>query len=297
VEKPLTPGKLQPLIRLHEPAQPKPDEPRVAGPSFTLQEIVAGLKNDEFEPFYQPKVDLAAGHIKGAEALARWRHPRHGIVAPDAFIKTLEDNDRIDDLTLVMLRKAAAFCSTWCEKVDVTVSVNLSLKSLVDVKFADRLTDIVRSQNVEPRHMVLEITESAASTDVGKALENLARLRMKGFGLSIDDYGTGYSSMQQLTRIAFTEIKIDRSFVTNAAKQESARVILESSLDMARKLNITAVAEGVETQADWKLLRRLGCSVAQGYFIGWPMESGAYLDWVRSWNQPHGGKRSILQSR
>ena len=108
---------------------------------------------------------------------------------------------------------------------------------------------------------------------------------MNGFGLSIDDYGTGYSSMQQLTRIAFTELKIDQSFVANAVQQESARVILESSLDMAKKLNITAVAEGVETQADWNLLRELGCGLAQGYFIARPMEAGTYLDWVRGWNQ------------
>jgi EAL domain-containing protein (putative c-di-GMP-specific phosphodiesterase class I) len=153
------------------------------------------------------------------------------------------------------------------------------------VKIADRVTELVRSQNLEPRHMVLEVTESAATTDVGKALENLARLRMKGFGLSIDDYGTGYSSMQQLTRIAFTEIKIDQSFVTNAAKQESAKVILKSSLDMAKNLKITAVAEGIETQEDWNLLRQLGCDLGQGYLIARPMESVAYLDWVRGWKQ------------
>jgi EAL domain-containing protein (putative c-di-GMP-specific phosphodiesterase class I) len=183
-----------------------------------------------------------------------------------------------------MLRKAAAFCSTWRSAgLEATVSVNLSLKSLTDIQLADRVTELVGSQNLEPRHMVLELTESAATTDVGKALENLARLRMKGFGLSIDDYGTGYSSMRQLTRIAFTELKIDQSFVTNAAKQESAKVILESSLDMAKKLNIQAVAEGVETQADWNLLRQLGCGLAQGYFIAKPMEGEVFLNWVRGW--------------
>lgn len=286
VEKPLTPAKLEMLIGLHKPAQAKPDRPRVAGPSFTLEEIAAGLKNDEFEPFFQPKVELATGKVKGAEALARWRHPQHGIVAPYAFIKPLEDNGLIDDLTWVMLRKAAGFCRTWrATGLDATVSVNLSLKSLSDVKIADRVTELVRSQNLEPRHMVLEVTESAATTDVGKALENLARLRMKGFGLSIDDYGTGYSSMQQLTRIAFTEIKIDQSFVTNAAKQESAKVILKSSLDMAKNLKIMAVAEGIETQEDWNLLRQLGCDLGQGYLIARPMESVAYLDWVRGWKQ------------
>ena len=286
VEKPLTPGKLVPLIELHKPVQTKPDRPKAAGPSFTLQEITAGLKNDEFEPFFQPKIELATRQVKGAEALARWRHRQKGIVAPYAFIKPLEDNDLIDELTWLMLKKASAFCSTWRSAgLVATVSVNLSLKSLSDIHLADHVTELVRSENLEPSQMVLEVTESAATTDVGPALENLARLRMKGFGLSIDDYGTGYSSMQQLTRIAFTELKIDQSFVANAAKQESARVILGSSLDMAKKLNITAVAEGVETQQDWDLLRQLGCGLAQGYFMARPMEAGAFLDWVQGWKQ------------
>jgi len=284
VEKPITPAKLEALITLHKPAQVQWGRSKTAGPTFTLEEIAAGLKNNEFEPFFQPKVELATGRVKGAEALARWRHPQHGIIAPYAFIEPLEDNDLIDELAWVMLRKAAAFCSTWRSAgLEATVSVNLSLKSLTDTRLADRVTELVLSENLEPRHMVLELTESAATTDVGKALENLARLRIKGFGLSIDDYGTGYSSMQQLTRIAFTELKIDQSFVTNATKQESAKVILESSLDMARKLNITAVAEGVETQADWNLLRQLGCGLAQGFFIARPMEAGAYPNWVRGW--------------
>ncbi len=286
VEKPITPAKLAPLIKLHKPAQVARAGSKTAGPTFTLEEIAAGLKNDEFEPFFQPKVELATGRVKGAEALARWRHPQQGIVPPSAFIQTLEDNGLIDDLAWVMLRKAAAFCSTWRSAgLEATVSVNLSLKSLTDIRLAERVTELVLNENLEPRHMVLELTESAATTDLGKALENLARLRIKGFGLSIDDYGTGYSSMQQLTRIAFTELKIDQSFVTDAARQESAKVILESSLDMAKKLNITAVAEGVETQADWNLLRQLGCGLAQGYFIARPMEAEAYLNWVRGWKQ------------
>jgi EAL domain-containing protein (putative c-di-GMP-specific phosphodiesterase class I) len=131
--------------------------------------------------------------------------------------------------------------------------------------------------------MVLEITESAAMTNVGQVLENLTRLRMKGFGLSIDDYGTGYSSMQQLMRVPFTELKIDQSFVSHASRQESSRLILESSLDMARKLNITSVAEGAETQEDWNLLRECSCDLAQGFFIAEPMEAGVFPDWVREW--------------
>src|SRR5882762_1404360 len=114
VEKPITPAKLEALITLHKPAQAQRGRPQTTGPTFTLEEIAAGLlKNDEFEPFFQPKVELATGRVKGAEALARWRHPQHGIIAPYAFIEPLEDNDLIDELAWVMLRKAAAFCSTW----------------------------------------------------------------------------------------------------------------------------------------------------------------------------------------
>ncbi|MGI8894474.1 MAG: EAL domain-containing response regulator [Casimicrobiaceae bacterium] len=282
VEKPATPSKLKTLIDRYNPVWGKDKPKAVAAATFLLEEIAEGLKNNEFEPFYQPKVELATGRVKGAEALARWRHPHQGIVAPYAFIKPLEDNGLIDELTWITLSKAAKFCAMWrASGADTTVSVNLSFKSLIDVNLADRVTELVCSQNIEPRHMVLEVTESAATTDVGKALENLARLRMKGFGLSIDDYGTGYSSMQQLTRIAFTELKIDQSFVMNAAKHQSSRIVLESSLDMAKKLKITAVAEGVETQVDWDLLRGFGCDLAQGYFIAKPMDAEAFLDWAR----------------
>ena len=139
------------------------------------------------------------------------------------------------------------------------------------------------AQQIDPQHVILEVTESAAASHVGSALENLSRLRMKGFGLSIDDFGTGYSSMQQLSRIAFSELKIDQTFVRNASRQESSKVILESSLDMARRLSIVAVAEGVETQPEWELLRDLHCDLAQGYFVARPMDAGAFYGWVKNW--------------
>ena len=136
------------------------------------------------------------------------------------------------------------------------------------------------------RHVARSATDRVLGDEAGNAvLENLARLRLKGFGLSIDDYGTGYSSMQQLTRIAFTELKIDQSFVMNATKQESSRVILESSIDMAKKLKLVSVAEGIETQTDWNLLHQLGCNLAQGYFIAEPMETSVFLSWARNWKQ------------
>ncbi len=280
IEKPITSTKLKTLIELHKPIQPKAARAQAAVP-FTLEEIAEALKKDEFEPFFQPKVDLATGRVTGAEALARWRHPHKGIVAPYAFIGLMEENGLIYTLSQAMLRKSAAFCRDWraASGLEVTVAVNLSIKSLDNVKLAEQVTELVRNESTEPQHMVIEVTESATTTETGKVLENLSRLRMKGFGLSIDDYGTGYSSMQQLTRIAFTELKIDQSFVANAAIQDSARIILESSLAMARKLKIRSVAEGVETQENWDLLRSLGCDIAQGYFIARPMEASALLTW------------------
>ena len=284
IQKPITPQKLDALIKLHNPIKGSQIPPRAVSLSCGIAEILAGLKNDEFEPFFQPKVELATGRIKGAEALARWRHPQRGIIVPSAFIGPLEANNMIDALTSIMLRKSAIFCSEWraASGLDVTVSVNLSTQSLTDVHLAEWVTRLVRDGNLDPQHMILEVTESATTTDVGHALENLSRLRMKGFGLSIDDYGTGYSSMQRLSRIAFTEIKIDQSFVGSAGKQRAARVILESSLDMARKLNITSVAEGVETQQDWELVHQLGCELAQGYFISKPIDASEFLTWTRN---------------
>jgi EAL domain-containing protein (putative c-di-GMP-specific phosphodiesterase class I)/CheY-like chemotaxis protein len=282
IEKPITPAKLADVLKRHAAnmASRKRTGPGVH--MFSLDEIEAGLGNDEFEPYFQPKVDLQTGALRGAEALARWRHPMDGIVPPLAFIERLEASELIDELTWIILRKSAAFCQNLRDAsgLDLSVSVNLSVKSLADVHLADRVTEVVRRQGLDPRHMILEVTESATTTEVGHVLENLSRLRMKGFGLSIDDYGTGYSSMQQLTRIAFTELKVDQSFVANAPRHAAARVVLESSLDMARKLNIASVAEGIESQDDWDLLRGLGCEVGQGYFIARPMEAGAFKRWT-----------------
>src|ERR1700722_13530637 len=282
IQKPITPEKLAALIKLHLPAQANPNLTQTDALSFTIEEMAQGIRNDEFEPFFQPKVELASGRIKGAEALARWRHPQKGIVAPYAFIGPLEDHNEIDNLTWLILSKSVDFCCEWRTKsgLDVSVSVNVSAKSLADVSFADYVTELVRRKRLDCRNIILEVTESAATTDVGHSLENLSRLRMKGFGLSIDDYGTGYSSLRQLSRIAFTEIKLDQSFIKDAATQQVARIILESSIDMAKKLGIVTVAEGIETEQDWDLLRELGCDLAQGYLIAKPLESSEFLTWA-----------------
>jgi EAL domain-containing protein (putative c-di-GMP-specific phosphodiesterase class I) len=278
IEKPVTLERLENLIAMHEPSKPQPARASADIPSFSLDQILHGVREKQFEPFFQPKVGVTTGKVLGAESLARWRHPEHGLVDPYAFIAPLEQSGKIDELTLLMLEKAALACCAWRERgIELTVSVNLSLVSLTDTTLADRVTETVRSAGLDPRYMILEITETAAMTEVAPALEGLARLRMRGFGLSVDDYGTGFSSLRQLTRVPFTEIKIDQSFVTGCAANPSSLAIVESSVEMARRLNINSVAEGVETQADWDVLKAAGCDVAQGYFIARPMQESSFL--------------------
>ena len=284
IEKPPTPQRFADLISKHWQVRAKPEEAKQGSASFTLQQVLKGLEAEQFEPYYQPKIELKTRRVTGAEALARWRHPYGGIVMPYAFISLLEEAGQIAELTWLMLAKSARDCRNWRDAgLDLNVSVNISVKLLEDPAIADAITWQVTHQGLEPKHVILEITESAAMSSVGHVLENLVRLRMKGFGLSIDDYGTGYSSLQQLTRIPFTELKVDHSFVMHAAHQESSRMILESSLEMARKLGITSVAEGAETAEDWNLLRECGCDLAQGFFVAKPMKSAEFPGWVQTW--------------
>jgi EAL domain-containing protein (putative c-di-GMP-specific phosphodiesterase class I) len=279
LEKPPSPKKLAALVERFEPPRPEAPAPPVL--SFTAEQIAEGVRRGQFEAFFQPKVEVATRAVRGAEANARWRHPEKGLVAPSAFIRALESTGLIDELTAAIVTLAARNCSIWRNAgLDIPVSVNLSLTSLEEMSLAERMVNLVVGQGLDVRHMIFEVTESAAATDVGKVLENLTRLRMKGFGLSIDDYGTGYSSMERLSRGPFTELKIDQGFVRDAVSQPSRRAMLESSLEVARKLRIPAVAEGVENQAQWDLLRSLDCPMAQGYFIARPMEAGEFLQWT-----------------
>lgn len=279
IEKPVTRAGLEELIARHQATKPNPAHRSAGNPGFSLEQILRGVQHKQFEPFFQPKVELKSGRIAGAEALARWRHPEHGVVSPHAFIALLEQSGKIDELTFLMLEKAADACRDWLERgLELTVSVNLSLVSLTDTTLADRVTQAVRSIGLDPRHMILEITETAAMTEVAPALENLARLRMRGFGLSVDDYGTGFSSLRQLTRVPFTELKIDQGFVAGCATNDALRTIVESSVQMAHRLGIKSVAEGVETQADWDALKAAVCELAQGYFIAKPMDGKLFIE-------------------
>ena len=281
IPKPMSRAGLQSLLEKHKHPVPLSQTQKTMRdtPTIGIEEIFRGLMDAQFEPFYQPKVHIASGKIVGAEALARWRHPERGIITPHTFISQLEDSGHIDKLMFDMLEKAAAACCRWHEAgVQCQVSVNLSLASLSDTALAGRITKVVQDTGLALNDMTLEVTETVAMTNIAPALENLTRLRMRGFGLSIDDYGTGFSNIQQLTRIPFTELKIDQSFVRGCSTNAQLRPIVEASVDMARRLNIKSVAEGAETQEDWDALKAIGCDVVQGYYISKPMDEKAFLE-------------------
>jgi EAL domain-containing protein (putative c-di-GMP-specific phosphodiesterase class I) len=282
MEEPVSARKLQAILELHPgPAPAAPDDAAAMRSPFAPDELAGALRNGQFEIRFQPKVRMTTGAVCGAEALVRWRHPRYGLILPRDFLPAIEAWGLMDALTWQVLRSAAESCRAWRDSgLDVNVSVNLSALSLDDAFFADRIADVVVETGLEARHLFLELTESAAARNLGRKLENLSRLRMMGFGLSIDDYGTGYSSMYRLSRIPFTELKIDREFVRDAPMRASSRALLESSLQLAAKLGISAVAEGVETEREWKLLQSLDCPVAQGFYIARPMSAIEFLRWA-----------------
>lgn len=285
VEKPVTLARLEGMILRHETAPLAAKRAATPPPGFAIEEILQGVRHKQFEPFFQPKMDFATRRISGAEALARWIHPQHGVIAPDGFIPRLEQAGKIDELTFLMLEKAAEARRLLHDKGHaLTMSVNLSLVSLADTELAARIREVMLNAGVDPPHIILEITESAAMTTVAPALETLARLRMHGFGLSIDDYGTGYSSMQQITRIAFSELKIDQSFVKDFTDNQALRIVVESSIAMAHKLKIKSTAEGVETQQDWDTLKEMGCDTAQGYLIARPMNLDLFVEFCAGYS-------------
>ncbi|WP_372777918.1 EAL domain-containing protein [Litorivivens sp.] len=288
LNKPVTMAHLTQLLEAVVETQPGSGvmHAESARHSYTLEEIIEAVSRREIVPFFQPKLDIATGRILCAEALARWQHPSHGLVAPAAFIPQLEAAGELDALTFSLIDQAARACHSWHQiGLKFGVSVNLSLTSLDDVGLADRIDNLVRSTGLDPAHMTLEVTETAAMTEMAAALENLARLRIRGFGLSIDDFGTGFSSMQQLGRIAFTELKIDRCFVSAMLRKREAQAIVSSSIEMGRRLGMVTVGEGVETAEELAALRKAGCDVAQGYFIARPLSGEAFIKYCQEQGQ------------
>ncbi|WP_422377876.1 EAL domain-containing response regulator [Roseibium sp.] len=250
---------------------------------LTLEAVQEGLHNGRIDVFFQPKVSVPDRRLVGVEALVRWRSEDGRLIPPIAFLPVVEENGLIDELTAQVFQIAVGAAADWVQSgLNIKVAVNFSVDSLTRFDLVDFLVGTARDKGIDPDKLILEVTESRIMEEVTTPLEILTRLRIKGAGLAIDDFGTGASSMQQLKRIPFTELKIDRAFVAGAPTDDEARAMLESSIALAKKLDLTIVAEGVETQEEWDLIERLGVEIVQGYFIAKPMPADDLLAWARA---------------
>lgn len=246
-------------------------------------DLSRGIESDELFFQYQPKVHLIQQRLSGFEALVRWRHPDHGLLFPDAFIGLAESTGLIAEMTSKLVRIGFEQLLRWEQKgLETSLSINLSPTMLIDPSLPNELASAADQASIDPSRIVMEITETGKPLDEAVYLEIVTRLHLKGFRISIDDFGTGESSLLKLEALPFSELKVDRAFVDGATEDEIKRAILEASIGLAAALEMDCVAEGVETVEDWRLLQELGCPYAQGYFVSRPISEDAAIDWAES---------------
>ena len=282
LQKPLTLASLAALLqnKLEATVAKKGPTQRQSVDPDTLR---AALARGEISVHYHPQVEIDTGLIRGVEALARWQDPQQGWIAPDVFIPVAEQHGLIRELTLHVMDAAMRQTALWNRHgLDLSIAINLSPILLERGELVQEISDLQQQHGLRAEQIVLEVTESSLLRDLAIALGVLTRLRLRGFRLSLDDYGTGFSSMQQLARIPFTELKIDRTFVHGAHERDSLQVILRSALEMASQLGIETVAEGVECLQDWRLLRQYGCKLAQGWLLAKAMPGAELEGWLPS---------------
>jgi EAL domain-containing protein (putative c-di-GMP-specific phosphodiesterase class I) len=279
--KPATAAKLTPLIELHRSQKSLPSSEEN---SFTFDEITTAWVGEEFECWFEPRINLATGAPRAMAAVPRWRHLARGVLEPEAFMPSIRARALDDSFTCLHLQQAAEACRRWQRKCEgIPVSVNLGFHSLADVNIAPRIHHILQREGLDPRLMILSINEAALDTDqLAQVLENLARLRLLGFGLAISDFGMGPMALDRLALAAFTELHIPSSFVVGSDCDDSARAGLAVALEAAQKLKVPAVATGITSKYEWTQLYEWGCRSGQGPFIAPPMSRSAVPRWLEN---------------
>lgn len=232
---------------------------------------------------YQPKIDFATHRVAGVEALLRWQHPRLGLIYPDTFIPIAEKNLLMRDMTLLVMELAMSQSEIWRgQGLDLTIAINISALNLQDPTFPTDLAEVMAKHQVDPARFELEVSETAIMTDPLRAVQNITKLHSMGLQILIDDFGTGYSSMAYLKKLLVAKIKIDKSFVIDMHRNQEDEIIVRSTVDLGHNLGLKVIAEGVETQAAWDKLKRLGCDSAQGYFMGKPLPPSELHQWIET---------------
>ncbi len=289
LRKPVKPELLAAVLEKWTPASA--GNAAAANKTYSAQEVRMAIANGELVNYYQPKVSLTTGHVVGVETLVRWKHPLDGLVPPAQFIGVAETHGLIGELTRAVVANALTDVPYWQQEWQLEsglllqVAINVSMDDLASLDFADYVAGKAAAAGVVPGQVTLEVTESRLMQDMRIPLEVLTRLRLKRFRISIDDFGTGNSSLAQLRDMPFDELKIDRGFVHGAGTDETVRAIFNSSVNLAKQLKMEIVAEGVEDRADWDFVRRSKCDSAQGYFIARPMPGNLLADWITDWEE------------
>jgi len=248
-----------------------------------MGELRNAVDHGELTLHYQPKVHLSDPRELHVEALVRWQHPVRGLVPPSEFIPFAEQTGFIRAITQWVLATAVRQCAQWRrEGLRMHVSVNISARDLLNSELVERFGELLAEHGCHAAWIGLEITESAILDDPGHALRNLERLHALGCRISIDDYGTGYSSLAYLKRLPVNELKIDRSFVMGMVTDASDAVIVRSTIDLAHNMGLAVVAEGVEDEATLRRLRELGCDMVQGYLLSRPVCADDIVKWMRA---------------
>jgi EAL domain-containing protein (putative c-di-GMP-specific phosphodiesterase class I) len=254
---------------------------------FALSEIQEALTKKQLVNYYQPKIDLQSGAVVGVEALVRWLHPEHGVLSPAAFLPVLQKAG-LDDALLMHILTGPTGALKILQDVEAfdpefKVSVNISDVNLSDDKLPEKLVALLDSYGVQSKSLVLEVSENREAGSRTKYNSTLSRLALKGFILSLDDFGAGKTTMTDLSDIAISEIKFDRAFVHNVHRDFAQKMSLRSCIKMADALGLITVAEGVEEIQDWEVLKSLGCNVVQGYIVAKPMPVEVLDSWLANW--------------
>jgi diguanylate cyclase (GGDEF)-like protein/PAS domain S-box-containing protein len=249
-------------------------------------ELRRAIDQHELVLYYQPKASFSEGTVDSVEALVRWMHPERGLLMPDEFIPNAQETGLMKPLTLYVLDEAMQQARKWRESgIELVVSVNVGRRNMLDLNFPDDLAAVLKTHDADPSWLELEVTESTMLDDPFRAKLVFERLDAMGVRISIDDYGTGYSSLAYLRDLPVSEIKIDRSFVLNMTTHTDDEMIVRSTIDLGRNLGLRVVAEGVETKEAWDRLAELGCDVAQGYLLTRPVPPEELTKWLALWRK------------
>jgi diguanylate cyclase (GGDEF)-like protein len=251
-----------------------------------LGELREGVASGQLRVHYQPKCDARTGALVGLEALARWQHPVRGLVYPDSFIPIAENSGLIGPLTLEVLDQSLATARELHDSgKGLGIAVNLSVRLLTDLELPEKIAGLLGKYGLPPETLTLEVTETSIMVDPTRTMTVLGLLRDLGVTLSIDDFGTGYSSLAYLRRLEAQELKIDKSLVFTMSSNSNDAVIVRSTIELGHSLGLRLVAEGVEDESTWRMLRALGCDVIQGYQLAKPMPQDALDDWIASYGE------------